>query len=54
MDRNTLILVLIAALVLLAVVSEALKAFDRAERQLDEESKKKAEKEKTEETDSDS
>lgn len=41
MDRNTLILLLIAALVLLAVMSEAMKAFDRAERQLEEESKKK-------------
>lgn len=41
MDRNTLILLLIAALVLLAIMSEAMKAFERAERQLEEESKKK-------------
>jgi uncharacterized protein YpmB len=53
MDRNTLIVILIAALVLLAVVSEALKAFEKAERQLDEESKKKAE-EARENKDSDS
>ncbi|MGC4047089.1 MAG: hypothetical protein QM758_25110 [Armatimonas sp.] len=41
MDRNTLILLLVAALVLLAIMSEAMKAFERAERQLEEESKKK-------------
>jgi hypothetical protein len=43
MDRNTLILLLIAALVLLAVFGEAMKAFERAERQLEDESKKEAE-----------
>jgi hypothetical protein len=53
MDRNTLILVLIAALILLAVLSEAMKAFERAERQLDEESKKNAPSDSTGEEDDD-